>query len=110
MPKATTQYVCQNCGFASPKWHGRCPQCGEWESLVETAVARPAPTGGGLNSASALARGRRPALVKPTLLGEVSASGQDRIPVPIDEFNRVVGGGLVPGSLVLIGGDPGIGK
>ena len=110
MPKATVQYVCQNCGFATPKWHGRCPQCGEWESLTETTIARPAPTGGGLNSASALARGRRPALVKPTPLGQVSGSGHARLQVPIDEFNRVVGGGLVPGSLVLIGGDPGIGK
>ncbi len=112
MAKATTQFQCSNCGFASPKWHGRCPQCGEWESLVETVIARPASTlsGGSGGGMSALSRGRRPALVKPTPLAEVSSSGHLRVQVPIGEFNRVVGGGLVPGSLVLIGGDPGIGK
>ncbi len=110
MAKATVQFICQQCGFSSPKWHGRCPQCGEWESLVETAVARPASSGTISASASALVRGRRPALVRPTPLAEVSGSGHRRMQVPIAEFNRVVGGGLVPGSLVLIGGDPGIGK
>ncbi len=110
MAKATVQFICQGCGFSSPKWHGRCPQCGEWESLVETAVARPASSGAISASASALVRGRRPALVRPTPLAEVSGSGHARVQVPMAEFNRVVGGGLVPGSLVLIGGDPGIGK
>ena len=62
MPRATSQYVCQSCGFASPKWHGRCPQCAQWDTLEETAIARPAPTGG-LKTTSALSRGRRPALV-----------------------------------------------
>src|SRR5919202_827173 len=109
MPKATSQYVCQNCGFASPKWHGRCPQCEQWDTMEETAIARPAPVAAP-RSASALSRGRRPALVHATPLSEVSSSGHDRIVVPIGEFNRVVGDGLVPGSLVLIGGDPGIGK
>ena len=75
-----------------------------------TAIVRATPSGGGLSSTSALARGRRPALIKPTPLGEVSASGHARMQVPMNEVNRVVGGGLVPGSLVLIGGDPGIGK
>ena len=109
MPKATSQYICQNCGFASPKWHGRCPQCEQWDTMEETAIARPVATAAP-RSASALSRGRRPALVHATPLREVSSSGHDRIMVPIGEFNRVVGGGLVPGSLVLIGGDPGIGK
>lgn len=107
MPKPTSQYICSNCGFASPKWHGRCPQCGQWETMTETAIARAAPVGGGV---SALSRGRRPALVRPTPLDQVSSLGHERIQVPISEFNRVVGGGLVPGSLILIGGDPGIGK
>jgi DNA repair protein RadA/Sms len=109
MAKATSQYVCGNCGFVSTKWHGRCPQCGEWESMAETAIARP-PSGGSGGAMSALSRGRRPALVKPTPIGEVSSGGHARMQVPIAEFNRVVGGGLVPGSLVLIGGDPGVGK
>ena len=109
MPKATSQFVCSNCAYTSTKWHGRCPQCGEWETLQETALARTVAVGaaGGM---SALSRGRRPALVKPTPISEVSSSGHARIHVPIAEFNRVVGGGLVPGSLVLIGGDPGVGK
>src|SRR5438067_578277 len=112
MPKATSQFVCQNCGFASTKWHGRCPQCEQWETMVETAIARPVPIGslGNKASASALSRGRRPALVHPTPLHQVSGSGHERLQVPMEEFNRVVGGGLVPGSLVLIGGEPGAGK
>jgi len=109
MPKATSQYVCSNCGFTSAKWHGRCPQCNEWETMTETALARPVAIGSG-GGMSALSRGRRPALVKPTPIADVSSSGHARLHVPIAEFNRVVGGGLVPGSLVLIGGDPGVGK
>ena len=108
MAKSTSQYSCNNCSFTSPKWHGRCPQCGEWETMTETAIVR--AVSGGTTSMSALSRGRRPSLVRPTPLSEVSSEGHARIQVPISEFNRVVGGGLVPGSLVLIGGDPGIGK
>ncbi len=62
MPKATSQYICQNCGFASPKWHGRCPQCEQWDTLEETAIARLAPTGG-LEMTSPLSQERRRALV-----------------------------------------------
>ncbi len=109
MPKATSQYICQNCGFSSPKWHGRCPQCEQWDTLEETAIARPVAASAP-RSASALSRGRRPALVHATPLAEVSSSGHDRMLVPMGEFNRVVGGGLVPGSLALIGGEPGAGK
>src|SRR5437763_1892806 len=99
MAKATTQFICQNCGFASTKWHGRCPQCEQWETMVETAIARPVPIGslGNKASASALSRGRRPALVHPTPLHQVSGSGHERLQVPMEEFNRVVGGGLVRG-------------
>ncbi|HEX5504641.1 MAG TPA: DNA repair protein RadA [Thermomicrobiales bacterium] len=109
MPKTTTHFVCQNCGFTSTKWHGRCPQCEQWESMLETIVERAAPAplaGNRLDRA----RPRRPPLVRPTPLGEVSGGGHERLRVPMEEFNRVVGGGLVPGSLVLIGGDPGVGK
>jgi DNA repair protein RadA/Sms len=109
MPKATSQYICQSCGFSSPKWHGRCPQCEQWDTMEETAIARPVAASAP-RSASALSRGRRPALVHATPLSEVSSSGHDRIRVPMGEFNRVVGGGLVPGSLALIGGEPGAGK
>ena len=113
MAKATSQYTCSNCSFSSPKWHGRCPQCGEWETMVETLLTPRATStfaGGSGGGMSALSRGRRPALVKPTPLAEVNSNDHARVQVPIGEFNRVVGGGLVPGSLVLIGGDPGIGK
>lgn len=108
MPKATSQYVCQNCGFASAKWHGRCPQCEQWETMVE--LAAPRASAGGSGNSLAPVRRRRPPLVRPTPLNDVSGSGHERLLVPMEEFNRVVGGGLVPGSLVLIGGDPGIGK
>lgn len=109
MPKSTTEYVCQQCGFASPKWHGRCPQCEQWETMVETALAR-APQGSVASKRADAARARRPASVRPTLLRDVTSLEQHRLGVPMAEFNRVVGGGIVPGSLVLIGGDPGIGK
>jgi DNA repair protein RadA/Sms len=61
MPKATSQHICQSCGFSSPKWHGRCPRCEQWDTLEETAIAR--PVAAAPRSASALSRGRRPALV-----------------------------------------------
>ncbi len=89
-------FVCQQCGKESPKWLGRCPGCQEWNSFVERVVAAAArPT----SSSS-----------QPQELSQVAALPQDRLPLNLAEFDRVLGGGLVPGSLVLIGGDPGIGK
>ena len=102
MAKAKTQWVCQQCGTTSPGYLGRCPGCSSWNSMVETIEER-RPSGGG-NPRS----GR--AVEKPQPLGEVGSAEANRVQVPIGEFNRVLGGGLVPGSLVLIGGDPGIGK
>lgn len=90
------RYVCQGCGFESPKWLGRCPGCGGWNTLVEE-VASPSST-----------RGRRPA--EPIPLPEVAPLPEVRIPTGIGELDRVLGGGIVPGSLILVGGDPGIGK
>lgn len=103
MAKAQTRYVCQQCGSAQAKWMGRCPDCGEWNTLVEAVVeSRPS-------------RARRMALTsttqnQPQLLRDVVADGFERVSLAMGEFDRVLGGGLVPGSLVLIGGDPGIGK
>jgi DNA repair protein RadA/Sms len=100
MPKTHTRYVCQQCGRVSAGFMGRCPQCGEFNSMVEEIVSeepRAAPRG--LSGRSA-----------PRRLSEVSGEAEDRIPVPIGEFARVLGGGIVPGSIVLVGGDPGIGK
>ncbi len=100
--KTHTKWTCQQCGFVSAKAYGRCPECGEWNSMVETVEARE-PSG-----ASALA-----ALAprsEPQRITDVATEGFQRLAVPMPEFARVLGGGIVPGSLVLIGGEPGIGK
>jgi DNA repair protein RadA/Sms len=99
--KAKTRYVCQQCGSAQPKWMGRCPDCGEWNTLVETVVEVSRSKG-----LAAITAGQNP----PRLLRDVAADGFQRISLGMEEMDRVLGGGLVPGSLVLIGGDPGIGK
>jgi len=100
MAKTRTQFVCQQCGSTSPKWMGRCPDCGEWNTLVETIVESKA------RSPLSYAVPRS----KPQRLSEVTSDGLERVQLPMPEFSRVLGGGIVPGSLVLVGGDPGIGK
>ncbi len=103
MPKTHTRYVCQQCGRVSAGFMGRCPQCGEFNSMVEEIVAdEPIRAKGAARGLSGRSAPRR--------LSEVSSEAEDRIPVPIGEFARVLGGGIVPGSIVLVGGDPGIGK
>ena len=101
MPKATSKFTCQQCGYESVKWMGRCPDCGEWNSLVETVspALRTDRRGGGLRAA-----------VAPVPLTEVEAVDAQRMATGSSEFDRVLGGGIVPGSLMLVGGDPGIGK
>jgi DNA repair protein RadA/Sms len=96
--KASTRFVCQGCGYASSKWLGRCPECGEWNSLVEEAAAEARPAGAVTSSE------------KPRSIGDVDVDHAPRMGTGIAEFDRVLGGGLVAGSLVLLGGDPGIGK
>jgi DNA repair protein RadA/Sms len=99
MAKTKTLYFCQNCGHESPKWLGRCPACQQWNTFVEeTVVKTPA------------AQRYSGTPVKPLLLHEIDSAGEYRIITPDAELNRVLGGGIVPGSLVLIGGEPGIGK
>src|SRR5687767_10027217 len=99
MPPRTV-HTCSACGHESPKWHGRCPGCGDWNTLVEEKpVAR---TRGSRSTA-----GRR---ATPVRLADVEAPKLARLSTGVGEFDRVLGGGLVPGSLVLIGGSPGIGK
>lgn len=100
--KNKTVFICQQCGNTTPKWMGRCPDCGEWNSLVETA-AEP-------DTAATRRGGLAPAGAVPQPLPDIPADGYARIPVTIGELSRVLGGGIVPGSAVLIGGDPGIGK
>ena len=103
MPKTHTRYVCQQCGRVSAAFMGKCPQCGSFNSMIEEIVAE--ETGGSKSAPRGLS-GRS----TPRRLSEVSSQAEERIPVPIGEFARVLGGGLVPGSIVLVGGDPGIGK
>ena len=101
-----TVYVCQGCGNQSRKWLGKCPDCGEWNSFVEEK-ARPA-----VAAAKGVAGrgGFRLREVKPVRFGEIESQDDARVSSGITEFDRVLGGGIVPGSLILIGGDPGIGK
>ena len=103
MAKEKTVYVCSNCGQESPKWVGKCPSCGEWNTYVEEII-RKEPANrrpvSGIETAKA----------KPVTLSEIEADDEPRIDMHDEELNRVLGGGLVPGSLVLIGGEPGIGK
>ncbi|MFT4045941.1 MAG: DNA repair protein RadA [Solimonas sp.] len=102
MAKAKTQYVCQNCGGASPKWTGQCPDCGAWNTLTETtAVPAPRARTGGMAGA---AGGRV------QKLDEVQLQEEPRARTGLAEMDRVLGGGIVPGAVILIGGDPGIGK
>jgi len=103
MAKRHTRYVCQSCGATQMKWVGRCPDCGEWNTLAETIVeARPGST----RSAS-----KRSGLENaPLPLSDVPTANGSRMNVPIEELNRVLGGGIVPGAVMLVGGDPGIGK
>ena len=103
MAKAKTVYSCTECGGQTPKWQGQCPHCMEWNTLIESVAEAAAP--GAKNRFSALA-----ASGKVQLLSEVDAAEVPRTPTGIEEFDRVLGGGLVSGAMVLIGGDPGIGK
>ena len=103
MPKEKTVYVCSNCGQESAKWIGKCPSCGAWNTYVEEIV-RKAPSGRRVTS------GIETTKVKPQPLCEIETDDEPRIDMHDEELNRVLGGGLVPGSLVLIGGEPGIGK
>lgn len=109
MAKATTSFVCRNCGFESAKWLGKCPQCNEWGTLEETVtVAAPKGLGarsGGTNGSGLIGR------TAPQKLSQVpSPANEGRVKSGIGEFDRVLGGGIVPGALMLIGGEPGIGK
>jgi DNA repair protein RadA/Sms len=99
VPKTRTKFVCQQCGYEAPRWSGRCPQCNQWNTLAETVEQRPGP-----------GVARSAAQTVPQPITAISTDGFSRIPVPMDEFNRTLGGGIVQGSVILIGGDPGIGK
>lgn len=101
MAKSTTKYVCQSCGYVSPRWIGKCPNCNEWNTFVEEAPvpATVARKSGGVSSK-----------LNPIPLSEVDSITDVRFSTEIAEFDRVLGGGIVSGSVILLGGDPGIGK
>jgi DNA repair protein RadA/Sms len=103
MAKTRTTFFCRNCGAQSPKWLGKCPSCGEWNTFVEEVIQREEK--GSKWPSSGFGRER-----KPQPIGEISFNTDQRIDLQNVELNRVLGGGLVPGSIVLIGGEPGIGK
>jgi DNA repair protein RadA/Sms len=101
MAKAKVVYACQNCGYQSPKWLGKCPDCNQWNTLVEERLERAAHPRGEISLSSK---------EEAAPIGAISTAAEGRLLSGIGEFDRVLGGGLVPGSVVLIGGDPGIGK
>lgn len=101
MAKKKSTFVCQECGYHSPKYLGRCPNCSSWASFVEEVEVAE------VKNARVSLTGEK---TKPVKLNQVTSSTVDRTKTDMEEFNRVLGGGVVPGSLVLIGGDPGIGK
>lgn len=100
--KAKTQFLCQNCGYVSPKYLGRCPNCGEWNTLVEEVIQDTTDRRSRVSLTGKKA--------SPTRLKDVVPKKEPRVKTKLEELNRVLGGGVVPGSMVLIGGDPGIGK
>ncbi len=97
MAKAAVQHACSECGYATGKWLGRCPSCGSWGSLVEERIA---------GGSAAVATAGRPLL----RLVDVETAEAQRLSTGVPELDRVLGGGLVPASLVLVGGEPGVGK
>jgi DNA repair protein RadA/Sms len=101
--KVKTKYVCQNCGYSTPRWTGKCPECGNWNTFVEEIIEtdkRKLSKTSSIKSKSAELKN----------ISEVINSNETRFKTGIDELDRVLGGGIVNGSVILIGGDPGIGK
>src|SRR6201989_621241 len=106
MPKTKTAFFCQQCGYETPKWAGKCPSCGAWNSFVEEVVQRDdkqkVPAGWGADDEKGKNKAHK--------LEDIEQSNIPRIPAPDTELNRVLGGGVVPGSVILVAGEPGIGK
>jgi DNA repair protein RadA/Sms len=99
--KTRTIYVCQSCGYQNTKWLGRCPECEQWNSFVEEQAAGRMPSSAGR---------RQGVSISPVAISQINAGEGERQPTGIDELDRVLGGGVLPGMVVLVGGDPGIGK
>src|SRR5574341_850095 len=101
MAKAKTVYACKSCGYQASKWLGKCPDCNQWNTFAEEHFEKTTTTRGELSLGSK---------EDPAPIGEINTAEEGRVLCGIGEFDRVLGGGLVPGSVILIGGDPGIGK
>ena len=99
-PRGKSSFACRECGYVSPGWLGKCPGCGEWNTIEEAAPARTSPRGAGTAVA----------VPAPLRLIDVDPTSQERLATGLGEFDRVLGGGLVAGSVVLVGGEPGVGK
>lgn len=104
MAKVKKAFFCKNCGFEAPQWYGKCPSCGEWNTFTEEIIARESGSGPATTALAGLP------VTRPQRITEIEQNQRRRIDVGNREVNRVLGGGLVPGSLVLLGGEPGIGK
>src|SRR5690606_22448756 len=102
MAKVKSAFFCQNCGYETPKWLGKCPSCSEWNTFVEELIEKQVP--------QVVAFSKSGKTAKPQSLSEISGTDYPRIILSDQELNRVLGGGLVQGSLILFGGEPGIGK
>ncbi|MDB4894489.1 MAG: repair protein RadA, partial [Firmicutes bacterium] len=103
MAKAKTLFICQECGQESARWLGKCPGCDNWNTMVEEVVAPAAQARPGISPGLSLGE-------KPVQISQVTSEDAPRFATGLGELDRVLGGGIVPGSLVLVGGDPGIGK
>jgi DNA repair protein RadA/Sms len=103
MAKSYTQYICQDCGYSNPRYLGRCPNCGNWDTMAEERIEKSSP-------ASSTSSTRFNATSVPRPIQDIHSDEEERMQLKHQEFSRVLGGGLVPGSINLIGGDPGIGK
>jgi len=99
MAKILSKYVCQSCGYESPRWTGKCPNCSAWNTFVEEVAHR-----------SVAHKAVRASAIKGIPLAEVEMGDEQRVITSWSEFDRVLGGGIVHGSVVLLGGDPGVGK
>src|SRR5690554_2598240 len=105
MAKIKTSFFCQNCGTQSPKWLGKCPSCNEWNTFVEEVIQKEDTNQTSWRPSTSTQRANRP-----QALAEIHYQETDRITSRDTELDRVLGGGIVPGSLILIGGEPGLGK
>nr|WP_314276377.1 DNA repair protein RadA [uncultured Peptostreptococcus sp.] len=104
MAKVKSKYVCQNCGYENPKWLGKCPECLQWNTFVEEVEEKLSPR------QQSLAKQASRSTSKPVNINDITINREERFSTDIPELDRVLGGGVIPGSLILVGGDPGIGK